>query len=63
MKMTRRDRILDKLLSIESLAYNAKHSNEDRIKIYLKRIKINTRELLTILNTNEEKGRSLGWWE
>lgn len=62
MKITRRDKILDKLLSIESLAYNARCSNEDRIKAYSKRIKINIRELLTILNTDEAKGKSLGWW-
>lgn len=63
---TKLDRIRDKLLSIESLVYQARHLSKEEKDKLMRNIRLITglcNELWIMLNTSEEKGREWQWWE
>ncbi len=63
---TKQDRIRDKLLGIESLAYQARHltlEEQDKLLRGIRLIGAAYNELWIMLNTSEEKGREWQWWE
>ena len=60
------DKIRDKLLSIESFAYKARHLPEEkRIALLEFTLEIDKvcSELRIYMKTSNEKGKELGWWE
>lgn len=69
---TKKDAIVDKLLSVESWAYRARHtyskeilSPEEERKLIqdIRMIMKSIGELWFTVNTTDDKGKVWGWWE
>jgi len=61
---TKIDKVRDKLLNLESYAYQARHCNqEDRMMRDIRLIGSIYNEIWVLLNTPESKGKEWGWWE
>jgi hypothetical protein len=63
---TKIDKLRDKLLNIETFAFQSRHllsTNEDRLLRNIRLIGSLYNELWIMINTEEEKGKKLGWWE
>ena len=69
---TKKDAIVDKLLSVESWAYRARHtyskeilSPEEERKLIqdIRMIMKSIGELWFAVNTTGDKGKAWGWWE
>jgi len=60
------DKVRDKLLAIESLAYKARHLTQDKeseLRVLISKITKDHEELLLFVNTSEEAGKKKGWWK
>lgn len=65
-KKTRSDTIQDKILALEMWIHRAKYlpiSEEEKMRSAIRTIMKISGELWFIINTSEDKGTKLGWWE
>ena len=66
LKVTKTERISSRLMGLECWAYKLRHTPDyypESMRKGVRQMQEWTDDLWVLINTDEEKGKKLGWWE